>query len=174
MCGCRACTLLFDRGVAGGGNYRLVPGRRVRLAHLEPAAGRARKVVKESRASAPQFVLLSLVCLYYRSSYSGAGEVRAIRFGPARRVSRAERAARGLDYTLSTMSAADTRKTTSEQEYVLGTHDDELIAYWARPERVFLIVEEARVEELRQVLQGTEPLLARPVGSREVFLFSNR
>jgi 4-amino-4-deoxy-L-arabinose transferase-like glycosyltransferase len=52
--------------------------------------------------------------------------------------------------------------------------DDELIDYWRRPERVFLIVEQARVGEFRQVLKGTEPLLARPVGSREVFLFSNR
>jgi Family of unknown function (DUF5947) len=31
MCACRACTLLFDRGAAGGGHYRLVPDRRLRL-----------------------------------------------------------------------------------------------------------------------------------------------
>lgn len=51
---------------------------------------------------------------------------------------------------------------------------DELRDYWNRPERVFLIVEHARVEEVREVLPGTEPLVARSVGSREVFLFSNR
>jgi hypothetical protein len=31
LCVCRACTLLFDRGAAGGGHFRLVPSRRVRL-----------------------------------------------------------------------------------------------------------------------------------------------
>jgi Family of unknown function (DUF5947) len=28
LCACRACTVLFDRGAAGGGHYRLVPDRR--------------------------------------------------------------------------------------------------------------------------------------------------
>jgi hypothetical protein len=32
MCACRACTVLFDRGAAGGGHYRLVPDRRLFLA----------------------------------------------------------------------------------------------------------------------------------------------
>ena len=27
LCACRACTILFDRGAAGGGHYRLVPDR---------------------------------------------------------------------------------------------------------------------------------------------------
>lgn len=31
MCACRACTVLFDRGAAGGGQYRLVPDRRLRV-----------------------------------------------------------------------------------------------------------------------------------------------
>jgi hypothetical protein len=31
MCACRACSLLFDRPGAGGGRYRLVPERRLRL-----------------------------------------------------------------------------------------------------------------------------------------------
>jgi hypothetical protein len=31
MCSCRACSLLFDREAAGGGHYRLVPERRLRL-----------------------------------------------------------------------------------------------------------------------------------------------
>ena len=35
MCACRACTLLFDRGAAGGGHYRLVPDRRVHLEDSE-------------------------------------------------------------------------------------------------------------------------------------------
>ncbi len=51
---------------------------------------------------------------------------------------------------------------------------DELREYWNRPEQVFLIVEKPRLEEARQVLEGSEPLVARSVGSKEVFLFSNR
>lgn len=31
LCACRACTILFDRPAAGGGHYRLVPQRRLRL-----------------------------------------------------------------------------------------------------------------------------------------------
>ena len=31
MCACRACSLLFDRGGAGNGRYKLVPERRLRL-----------------------------------------------------------------------------------------------------------------------------------------------
>jgi hypothetical protein len=31
MCCCRACSLLFDRGAAGGGHFRLVPDRRLAL-----------------------------------------------------------------------------------------------------------------------------------------------
>jgi hypothetical protein len=32
LCACRACTVLFDREAAGGGHFRLVPERRLRLA----------------------------------------------------------------------------------------------------------------------------------------------
>jgi hypothetical protein len=32
MCACRACAVLFDRDAAGGGHYRLIPQRRLRLA----------------------------------------------------------------------------------------------------------------------------------------------
>ncbi len=35
MCACQACKILFDRGAAGGGHYRLVPERRVRVDDLE-------------------------------------------------------------------------------------------------------------------------------------------
>jgi hypothetical protein len=35
MCACRACSLLFDRRAAGGGHYRLVGDRRLRLEDLE-------------------------------------------------------------------------------------------------------------------------------------------
>lgn len=35
MCACRACTVLFDQQAAGGGHYRLIPDRRLRLDHLE-------------------------------------------------------------------------------------------------------------------------------------------
>jgi hypothetical protein len=34
-CACRACSLLFDRDAAGGGHYRLVPDRRLRLGGFE-------------------------------------------------------------------------------------------------------------------------------------------
>jgi len=33
-CACRACALLFDREAAGGGHYRLLPQRRLRLGDL--------------------------------------------------------------------------------------------------------------------------------------------
>ena len=35
MCSCRACSLLFDKGEAGGGHFRLVPDRRLALADFE-------------------------------------------------------------------------------------------------------------------------------------------
>jgi hypothetical protein len=35
LCACRACSLLFDRSAAGGGHYRLVPQRRLRLDDFE-------------------------------------------------------------------------------------------------------------------------------------------
>jgi Family of unknown function (DUF5947) len=35
ICACRACSLLFDRGAAGGGHYRLVPDRRRKLVGFE-------------------------------------------------------------------------------------------------------------------------------------------
>jgi hypothetical protein len=35
MCACRACSLLFDRAAAGGGHFRLVPDRRLRLDDFE-------------------------------------------------------------------------------------------------------------------------------------------
>jgi hypothetical protein len=35
MCTCRACKLLFDRDAAGGGHFRLVPDRRLRIAGFE-------------------------------------------------------------------------------------------------------------------------------------------
>ncbi len=31
MCSCRACSLLFDTGAAGGGHFKLVPDRRLRI-----------------------------------------------------------------------------------------------------------------------------------------------
>jgi len=35
MCACRACSLLFDRGAAGGGHFKLVPDRRLRLVDFD-------------------------------------------------------------------------------------------------------------------------------------------
>jgi hypothetical protein len=34
MCSCQACRILFEDGAAGGGHYRLVPDRRLRLANF--------------------------------------------------------------------------------------------------------------------------------------------
>ncbi len=31
MCACQACKILFDRGAAGGGHYRLIPDRRLQI-----------------------------------------------------------------------------------------------------------------------------------------------
>ncbi|MFB7596542.1 DUF5947 family protein [Streptomyces sp. NPDC056160] len=38
MCACRACSLLFADDAAGGGHYRLVPSRRLRLSPVDTAA----------------------------------------------------------------------------------------------------------------------------------------
>lgn len=38
VCACRACTLLFAQPGAAGGRYRAIPGRRVRVAGVAPAA----------------------------------------------------------------------------------------------------------------------------------------
>ena len=46
--------------------------------------------------------------------------------------------------------------------------------YWARPEEVFLIVEQGRLEEFRAILGPAAPLLARSVGHNRAYLFSNR
>lgn len=35
MCTCQACRILFDSGAAGGGHYRLVPERRLRIDGFE-------------------------------------------------------------------------------------------------------------------------------------------
>jgi hypothetical protein len=35
LCSCRACSVLFDRSAAGGGHYRLIPDRRLRLDRFE-------------------------------------------------------------------------------------------------------------------------------------------
>ena len=37
MCTCQPCRILFDRSAAGGGHYRLIPERRLRLAGFELA-----------------------------------------------------------------------------------------------------------------------------------------
>lgn len=38
LCACHACTILFARGQASRGHYRLVPSRRIRLSGLSPQA----------------------------------------------------------------------------------------------------------------------------------------
>lgn len=37
LCVCRACSLLFDRPVAAGGRYRVIPDRRLALSGVAPA-----------------------------------------------------------------------------------------------------------------------------------------
>lgn len=37
LCVCRACSLLFDRQVAGGGRFRVIPERRLPLSGVTPA-----------------------------------------------------------------------------------------------------------------------------------------
>jgi hypothetical protein len=60
MCACRACSLLFDRNAAGGGHYRLVGDRRLRLEGFE--LGDA--TWEELR------IPVEMAC-FYRSSQSG-------------------------------------------------------------------------------------------------------
>ena len=50
----------------------------------------------------------------------------------------------------------------------------DLARYWARDERVFLIVERGRLEEAKRVLGPAVPLTRRAVGSNVAYLFSNR
>jgi hypothetical protein len=51
---------------------------------------------------------------------------------------------------------------------------DELRDYWARPERVFLVVERGRLGDARQVIGPIEPLESRAIGNNFAYLFSNR
>jgi 4-amino-4-deoxy-L-arabinose transferase-like glycosyltransferase len=51
---------------------------------------------------------------------------------------------------------------------------DELRAYWSGPERVYLIVEQGRVEEARRILGPLEQVEHRKIGSNEAWLFANR
>jgi 4-amino-4-deoxy-L-arabinose transferase-like glycosyltransferase len=50
----------------------------------------------------------------------------------------------------------------------------ELREYWRSAGRVFLIVERGMLEELRQTLGDTEPLVVRDIGSNRAYLFSNQ
>jgi len=51
---------------------------------------------------------------------------------------------------------------------------ERLREYWSRSERVFLIVEEGRLETVRVTLGPLVPLTSRAVGSNKAYLFSNR
>jgi 4-amino-4-deoxy-L-arabinose transferase-like glycosyltransferase len=51
---------------------------------------------------------------------------------------------------------------------------DELTVYWSRPDRVYLIVERGRVEEVREILGGVDPVYGRDIGSNAAYLFVNR
>jgi 4-amino-4-deoxy-L-arabinose transferase-like glycosyltransferase len=54
------------------------------------------------------------------------------------------------------------------------TSPEELRRYWARPERVHLIVERGMLDEVRSVLDGADPVLDRGIGSNHAYLFANR
>jgi len=46
--------------------------------------------------------------------------------------------------------------------------------YWARPDRVFLLVEDRSEPEVQELLGPIEPVAERAVGSKHAYLFSNR
>jgi hypothetical protein len=50
----------------------------------------------------------------------------------------------------------------------------ELRDYWRSAGRVFLIVERGMLDEFRQTLGETEPLVVRDIGSNRAYLFSNQ
>ena len=52
--------------------------------------------------------------------------------------------------------------------------EKELIDYWASDEQVFLIVERGMLDEVQATLGEQDPLVAMPLGSNFVYLFSNR
>lgn len=54
------------------------------------------------------------------------------------------------------------------------TTPQELRDYWARPERVYLVVEQDRLAEVRDLLDDPEPRISRPLGTGKVYLFANR
>jgi 4-amino-4-deoxy-L-arabinose transferase-like glycosyltransferase len=51
---------------------------------------------------------------------------------------------------------------------------DQLREYWTRPERVFLVVEQGRLDEARAVIGPVAPLEERAIGSNFAYLFANR
>ena len=51
---------------------------------------------------------------------------------------------------------------------------DELAQLWREDRELFLIVENRRIEEAREILNGAEPVLIREIGSRTAYLFSNK
>jgi hypothetical protein len=46
--------------------------------------------------------------------------------------------------------------------------------FWSRNERVFLLVERGRLEEVRKLLDDATLLISDRVGSNEIYLFTNR
>jgi 4-amino-4-deoxy-L-arabinose transferase-like glycosyltransferase len=46
--------------------------------------------------------------------------------------------------------------------------------YWARPDRVYLVVEDRREGEVQELLGPIEPIADRAVGGKHAYLFSNR
>jgi 4-amino-4-deoxy-L-arabinose transferase-like glycosyltransferase len=50
----------------------------------------------------------------------------------------------------------------------------ELLDYWARPEQVYLLVEQRRFDEVQDLLGHPDPVIQRPLGTKRVYLFTNR
>jgi 4-amino-4-deoxy-L-arabinose transferase-like glycosyltransferase len=51
---------------------------------------------------------------------------------------------------------------------------DELRAYFARPDRVFVIVERGAVPEFERIVGPSEPILGAEIGANAAYLFTNR
>ena len=51
--------------------------------------------------------------------------------------------------------------------------EEALQEVWRQDRQAFLIVEEKRVDEARELLGGAEPVLVREIGSRTAYLFEN-
>jgi 4-amino-4-deoxy-L-arabinose transferase-like glycosyltransferase len=125
--------------------------------------------------AAPLALLLAIVAVYLAASGSALPAANA--FKSQRTFCEAIRSHVGPDEPLRGFHAWRWRASYSFYTGRPIPHIetvDELRAYWNRPERVFLVVEQARLVEARQVLGPIEPLETRAIGDSFAYLFSNR